>query len=133
MSQQNVETIRGIYDAFARGDIPAIIDQLDADVAWHSPATLPWGGSERGPDGALAFFGRLGSAVDELQAETKAFLDAGDHVVVLGTHHGRSKAGTSFEAEWAMVWKLRDGRIVEFRDYVDTAAVTPAFTAVTAG
>lgn len=130
MSEENVDTIRGIYDAFARGDIPAIIDQLADDVAWHSPETLPWGGDERGHEGVLAFFGRLGGAVDELVPDVRTFIDGGDHVTVLGTHHGRAKGGAPFEAEWAMVWRLRDGKVVEFRDYVDTAAVLPAFAAV---
>lgn len=131
MSQQNVDIVRSAYDAFGRGDIPAIIALLDEDVAWNSPATLPWGGNERGPDGALAFFGRLGGAVEELTPEIRHVLDAGDHVVVTGIHRGRAKGGSDFEAEWAMVWELRDGKVTSFSDYVDTAAVAAAYAGVT--
>lgn len=130
MSAQNVETIRGIYEAFARGDIPGVIAALADDVEWDSPETLPWGGLARGHDEVLAFFGRLGAAVEEIQADAREFIDSGDQVVVIGAHKGRSKAGALFEADWAMVWTLRDGKAVRFREYVDTASISPAFAGV---
>ena len=35
MSQKNVDIIRGMYDAFARGDIPAVLEVLDPDIEWR--------------------------------------------------------------------------------------------------
>jgi ketosteroid isomerase-like protein len=34
-SQRNADIVRGIYDAFGRGDIPAILETLSEDVAWE--------------------------------------------------------------------------------------------------
>src|SRR4051812_37391888 len=48
MPNQNVELLRGAYDAFDRGDIPAILAILDDDVVWNTPEVLPHGMSAQG-------------------------------------------------------------------------------------
>ncbi len=35
--------------------------------------------------------------------------------------------GRSYETEWAHVFTLREGKIVEFREFADSAAVAEAF------
>ena len=123
MSQQDVDTIRTAYDAFARGDMDGVMAALADDVDWDSPATLPWGGRFRGKEEVGRFFAGLFAHLEELNAEPQEFLDAGDHVVVLGRHRGRLKGGSDFEAAWAMVWRMRDGKAETFREMVDTAAI----------
>lgn len=34
MSRENVNTVRGMYAAFARGEIPTIIAALDPQIEW---------------------------------------------------------------------------------------------------
>ena len=35
MSQQNVEFIRGLYAAFAKGDVPGVMDAMAPDIDWR--------------------------------------------------------------------------------------------------
>jgi len=51
----NVQVIRSAYEAFARGDVPAVPAILDEDVEWEVTDVLPQGGSFRGRDGAGEF------------------------------------------------------------------------------
>jgi ketosteroid isomerase-like protein len=132
MSQQNVDTIRGAYEAFGRGDIPGVLSSLHEDVTWDSPESLPWGGMCHGHQEVLAFFGRLDEQMAELRVEPDRFVDAGDTVLVTGMHRGRHREGGEFEARWAMVWELRDGKASEFREYVDTAPIAAAMERQTA-
>jgi hypothetical protein len=37
----NIETVKHIYEAFGRGDIPAIIDKLDPNVEWDVEDPTP--------------------------------------------------------------------------------------------
>jgi ketosteroid isomerase-like protein len=70
---------------------------------------------------------RLGSEWDGFRAEPDEVLDAGDTVVGLGYYSGRYKAtGKEFRAQFAHVFKLRDGKIVKFQQYTDTALVQAA-------
>jgi hypothetical protein len=55
------------------------------------------------------------------------FIDAGDTIVALGKYSGKYKAsGKSFEAQFAHVWRLRDGKAVRFTQYTDTLKVREA-------
>jgi ketosteroid isomerase-like protein len=126
--QENVETIRSLYEAFARGDIPYILDQLDPGVEWHAPTTVPFSkGLHRGPDEVAQFFAGIAEHVSEPSLETYDFLAAGDRVVVLVCFRGRGMASeVPFEAPEAHVWKLSGEKVVEERTYADTAAIVQA-------
>jgi ketosteroid isomerase-like protein len=56
MSQENVENVRRGYEAFARGDLDAVLERLDSDVDWH-PAIAPILGVEtvRGKEAVRRF------------------------------------------------------------------------------
>lgn len=128
MSQQNVETIRGLYDSFSKGDIPTVLAGLDADIAWTEAEGFPYAGTYHGPESVLEnVFARLGSEWDGFHAEPEEFVDGGETVVALGTYSGAFKeTGKSFRAAFAHVWDLRDGKVVRFRQYTDTAKVREA-------
>ena len=48
MAQDNVELLRGTYEAFGRGDVAAVLGSFADDITWHAPAVLPQGGDARG-------------------------------------------------------------------------------------
>ena len=55
------------------------------------------------------------------------FIDGGDTIVVLGKYSGTyKKTNKSFQADFAHVWKLREGKAVRFVQYVDTLVVQRA-------
>lgn len=126
MSQQDVDTIRGGYEAFARQDIPGVMEAFADDIEWDTPDSIPAGGVFHGKEEVGRFFQSLGDHYDELRVEPEEFLEAGDHVVALGHHRGKVTGGDAFEARFAMVWKMRDGKAATFREYTDTAVILRA-------
>jgi ketosteroid isomerase-like protein len=122
----NVAILEGGYDAFARGDIPAVLEVFDPDIEWTEPEGYPWGRTYRGHDEVLGLFqeaaGQLGP---EWRVVPDRFLATEDGVVVLGRHTGRNGAG-AWEVPFAMVWEMRDGRAVRFRHYGDTVLMRAA-------
>lgn len=125
MSQQNIGLVLGGYAAFGRGDIPGFLSLLDADVEWTTPGTsdLPTAGTRRGPAKVGEFFGILTQLVDFEHFEPQTFLADGDRVVVLGTARTKVKGGSgqSIVEHWCHVFTVRDGKIVAFFEYLDTA------------
>lgn len=124
----NTDTIRGIYDAIAQGDVPTVLAALDANCQWTEAEGFPYRGTYSGPDAVLnGVLARLGSEWDGFQAVPHEFIDGGDQVVSLGRYSGTYKAtGKAFEADFAHIWSLRDGKVVRFRQYVDSALVQEA-------
>jgi uncharacterized protein len=127
----NLESVRGLYEAFAKGDVPTVLAFLDADIAWTEAEGFPYGGTYNGPNAVLSgVFMRLGSEWDGFAVVPDELIDGGDAIVVLGKYSGRYKAtGKSFQADFAHVWKIREGKAVRFVQYVDTLLVQRALEA----
>ncbi|MBD0282214.1 MAG: nuclear transport factor 2 family protein [Thermoleophilaceae bacterium] len=127
----NVELVRHLYDAFAGGDVGTVLEALDEGVEWTEADGFPHGGTYVGLKAVIdGVFARIGSDWDPFVADMTEFLDAGEHVVAIGRYRGKLRAtDTPFDAEAAVVWTLRDGKVVRFRQYVDTASLRPALAA----
>ena len=127
----NMNMIQGAYDAFAKGDVPGVLGILSPDIAWTEAEGFPYGGTYIGPQAVLeGVFMRLGTEWDGFAAVPAEFIDGGDSIVVLGKYSGKYKAtGKSFQADFAHVWKIQDGKAVRFVQYVDTLLVHRALQA----
>ena len=128
--QANLQTVQQIYAAFGRGDIQAVLSALSDDVEWTvtGPAEVSYAGSRRGRSEVAQFFVLLSQGVEIQRFTPREFIAHGDTVVVLGDETMRIKAtGKLAENPWVMVFTLREGRVVRFREYDDTAAVASAF------
>jgi ketosteroid isomerase-like protein len=65
---------------------------------------------------------KLATEWDVFAVTPKTFHDAGDTVVVEGRYTGSfKKTGKSVDAQLCHVWRVRDGKLVSFQQYTDTA------------
>jgi ketosteroid isomerase-like protein len=122
----NVSFLRSLYDAFGRGDIPTILGAMSPDIHWHEAESNPYmlsGEAWVGPDAILNnLFLKLGTEWDGFSVHPKSFHDAGDSVIVEGRYSGTYKAtGKSMDTQVCHVWKVKDGKVTKFQQYVDTA------------
>ena len=124
MSRQDVALIRNLYEAFAKGDVPAVLAAMSPDIVWNEAENYPYadGNPYRGPEAILAgVFARIGSEWDGFAAVAEEYVDGGDTIVVLGRYRGTYRAsGRSMDAQMVHVWRLADGRITRFDQRVDT-------------
>ena len=127
----DLNKIKAVYDAFAKGDIPSVLGVLSADIDWTEAEGFPYAGTYHGPKAVLeGVFMRLGTEWQGFAAVPHEFIDGGDTIVALGKYSGVYKAtNKSFSADFAHVWKLREGKAVRFVQYVDTLLVQRALTA----
>ena len=120
----NLDLIRGLYEAFARGDVPGVLERMAPDIEWNEAENFPYadGNPYVGPDAILAgIFARLGAEWDGFAAVAEEFLDAGETIVVLGRYGGTFKAtGRALDAQLAHVWRVSGGKAVAFQQYTDT-------------
>jgi ketosteroid isomerase-like protein len=131
VSRENVDLIRGGFEAFARGDLQWIIDRVDPDVEW-APGIAPILGVEtmRGKEELRRFLGEeLFDGFDEFRAEALSFEDLGDTVLVQSRYSGRGESsGLEIDQVFHTLYVVRGGRIVSMRDY-DTRAEAVAAAA----
>jgi hypothetical protein len=123
MSESNVKIVRNVYAAWPRG-IDAFLDYLAPDVVWRFAdnfvyaAVNPLIGHDALRAGSL---GRLKTDWEGFDGELDELFDAGDTIVGLGHYVGVFKAtGKRLRAQFAHIWTLRDGKVAQWRQYVDT-------------
>jgi ketosteroid isomerase-like protein len=127
MSQENLDAVRGAYEALNQGNAEAVLGAIHDEMEFREPESLPYGGTYRGPQGMGELFEALASNWDELHLEIEQLLDAGDWAVVLGRLQGRSKAtGEQVDEPYVEVLRFRDGKAIEGRIQMDTTRVLRA-------
>src|SRR5919198_4016635 len=109
MSQENVEVVRRIYDAFAAGDIESLLSTVDPEIEFDLPDRLPDEGLHRGREAYRQFLKRTFELWADFRVEVEELLDAGDAVVAL-IHTTATGRGSGIEID------ERVGHIFWFRD-----------------
>jgi uncharacterized protein len=125
MGTEQVEMVKGVYDALGRGDIPAILGVLDPGIVWveSEAQNVPARGTHVGPDAiAGEVFASVPESWSEFALAPESFHDAGSTVIVTGRLRATAKGtGRSIDAPFANVVTVEDGKITRLVSYHDTA------------
>ena len=123
----NIKSVQAAYDAFGKGDVPAILAGLSDDVAWETigPASAcACFGPRKGKAAVGEFFKVVGETWDFTEFKPKEFNASGDKVFVLGHYAMKvKKTGKSVASDWVHVFTLKDGKVVAFKEFMDSAAL----------
>jgi len=130
-TEQNIQIASKAYADFSRGDISAVLEALDESIEWITPeADLPTGGTWTGRAGVAQFFQKVAESWDFQAFEPRDYIASGDQVAVCGSYTMTARGtGRTVACDWVMVWKFRDGKVVHFQEYTDTAVLRDAFVA----
>jgi uncharacterized protein len=117
MSHTHEDTLRTIFDAFAKGDVETVMGLFTDDIEYHVSGRSPVSGTYSGKDEVLGLFGKLmGLSGGTFQVEVQDVLANDEHGVALTLEGGR-RDGKSMENHAVHVWDIRDGKCVRFRGY----------------
>jgi ketosteroid isomerase-like protein len=127
----NVDTVRLMYEAFGRGDVPAILERQAEDVVWETwdndnsaqDAGVPWVQQRRGREGVAEFFQVLVDGLEFHSFEPRNLLEGGNQVAATISFDATAKAtGERFQDEEIHLWTFDgDGKVSGMRHYMDTA------------
>jgi ketosteroid isomerase-like protein len=129
-AEANRNLIMGSYAAFQRGDIDTLLSLLDDSVVWQvpGPSTIPFAGRFEGKNGVRRFFR---AAIDTLEVHEQGVLESyaeGDRVVVTGYERMTVRStGKEIAVRWMHAYRFRNGKIIAFEEFVDTAAQAAGF------
>jgi ketosteroid isomerase-like protein len=114
-----------MYAAFATGDIPTVLAALDPQVEWWEAENFIYADKNPyvGPQAVLeGVFARIGQEWEWFTVTPKEVLDAGETVVGRGYYAGKYRqTGREVRAQFAHVFGFRNGKVVTFQQYTDTA------------
>jgi hypothetical protein len=119
MSQENVEIVRAVVDAVNRADWDAGFRPAAPGFEMDfSRALGPYRGVYR-LDQARGFVADFTATFESFQVEVDELIDAGEHVIFLGTLYFRGRDGIEATVSAKQVWTIRDGageRLVMYQE-----------------
>ena len=121
----HAKTVQAIYEAFGRGDVPAILERLHPDVEWEHDLVehgIPWIKARRGRQGVSQFFETVSSAVEFQRFEPTALLEGPGQVVATVQLEAtvRATGHHIVDLEAHLFTFDAQGRVTRFRHFVDT-------------
>ena len=131
MSEQSVEVAKGIYAAFAAGDVPGVLGAFADQIEWHEADGMPYGGLHRGGEAvAQNVFGPITEDVEGFAVTPEEFIASGGSVAAVVRYTGTGKAtGKALDQPAVHVLDIEGEKVVRFRQFIDTvmfAQVVPA-------
>jgi ketosteroid isomerase-like protein len=126
MSQENVEVVRRMYEAFHRGDAEGALTYFQPDVVVDASVRVD-GGIGHGREELNTIVGRWIGAWEDWREEIEELRDLGSRVLVLSTQYGKGKgSGVDVEARYALLYEVQAGMICRLTMYDDPAKALEA-------
>jgi ketosteroid isomerase-like protein len=127
MSQENVEIVKRLYEAWQRDGFGVVPDLMHPDIEWVNPAYAVEPGTRRGYDEFASAARALLSVYGDYRVSAVRFYDAGDRVVVQARVATRSTGNAvPVDGDRGYVFDLRDGKIVAVAWFSDPAEALKA-------
>jgi ketosteroid isomerase-like protein len=123
MSQENVEIVRRIFEAYASGGSDAARVLLHPEVVWNAADEAP----SRGPDEVMAYMERWEGEWEDLRTVVEEFVDAGHRVLVTVHFSGRGKqSGIEVDTRLYEVYAVRDAKIIRMDEFTERSRALEA-------
>ena len=121
MAQTNLELVRGVYDAFAHGDVDAVFAAMKPDIEWDESEGMPYGGVYHGRDAIVEnVFGPILTDVQDFTAAPDEILAIDDARVMARGRHGGTGAAGPVDARFIHIWTVTDGKVSRYEQLADT-------------
>ena len=126
--QENVQTVKDFFAAMGRGDRQGLLALSAEDIEWIIPGEdWPLAGTHRGHAGLADLLHKASGEMEISSPEPPEFVAQGDRVLVVGFATGKVKAtNRTFEDYFVFAITVRNGRLTNIREYVDTQALARA-------
>src|ERR1700677_722571 len=127
-TQKNVQIVKDFFAAMGSGDKQGLLALVAEDIEWIIPGKdWPLAGTHRGHAGLAEVLQKASEEVETTYPEPPEFVAQGDRVLVVGVATGKIKATNKpFKDDWVFDITVRDGKVKNIREYIDTQALARA-------
>jgi ketosteroid isomerase-like protein len=126
--EKNVQIVKDFFAAIGSGDKQRLLALVAEDIEWIIPGEdWPLAGTHRGHAGVAAVLQKASEEIEMTYPGPPEFVAQGDRVLVVGVATGKMKAtNKAFEDNWVFDITVRNGRLTNIREYIDTQALARA-------
>ena len=127
--EENKQLVLDAYASLTNGEPDGFYDRLTDDVKWTFFGSHRYAGTFNGKDEiANGLFASLGDLLEApIQVHVRQVIAEGDKVVIEAKGEARGKNGRDYNNDYCIVVTVRDGKIAEMREHLDTELITHVF------
>ena len=127
-TEKNVQIVKNFLAALGRRDKQDLLALSAEDIEWIIPGKdWPLAGTHRGHAGLEKLLQKANETIETSFPKPPEFIAQGDRVLVVGFATGRIKAtNRTFEDDWVFAITVRNGKLTNIREYIDTQALARA-------
>ena len=124
-TQENVQIVKDFFAALGNGDKRGLLALSAGDIEWIIPGEdWPLAGTHRGHAGLADLLQKASETLETSYPKPPEFVAQGDRVLVVGFATGRIKVtNKTFEDDWVFAITVRNGKLTNIREYIDTKAL----------
>ena len=128
VTQDNLQIVKNFFAAMGGSDRESLLSLVAEDFEWIIPGEdWPLAGTYTGHSGLADVLQKASEEIEMTYPEPPEFVAQGDRVFVIGVATGKIKATNStFKDDWVFVITVRDGKLTNIREYIDTQALARA-------
>jgi ketosteroid isomerase-like protein len=126
--EDNVRTVKAFFAAMGGGDKQALLALSAEDIEWIIPGEgWPLAGTHRGHAGLAHLLQTASKELETSFPVPPEYVAQGDRVLVVGSAEGTIKAtGKAWVDNWVFAITVREGKLTNIREYIDTQALARA-------
>jgi ketosteroid isomerase-like protein len=127
-TQENVQIVKDVFAAMGGYNKQDLLALVAEDIEWIIPGeNWPLAGTHRGRAELAAVLQKASEEVEMTYPESPEFVAQGDRVLVVGVATGKIKATNKpFKDDWVFAITVRNGKLTNIREYIDTQALARA-------
>ena len=126
--EENVQIVKDFFAAIGSGDKQRVLALVAEDIEWIIPGEdWPLAGTHRGHAGLADVLQKASKEIEMTYPKPPEFVAQGDRVLAIGVATGKNKAtNKTFEDHWVFDITVRNGKLTNIREYIDTQALARA-------
>ena len=126
--QKNIETIRSVFEAESRAHTEDFFAPFSDDSLFWMNGSSPSSGALQGvPAMKVVFEAFMNALVSGISMTITNAVADGDWVVTETVGRAETKDGLPYNSHYVQLWKFKDSKIVDFREYLDTKLLSDTF------
>src|SRR5438270_5667439 len=127
-TEKNVQIVKDFLAAMGSYNERDLLALAAEDIDWIIPGEdWPLAGTHRGHAELAAVLQKASEEVEMTYPEPPEFVAQGDRVLVVGVATGKIKAtNKQFRDDWVFAITVRNGKLTNIREYIDTQALARA-------
>jgi ketosteroid isomerase-like protein len=118
--EANKELARNFIAALSRADSDWVLDHYADDMVMWTAGSLAFSGPHTKDEIRGLMDGILGAFPDGLEFSIRTLTAEDDRVAIEAECDGVHVSGTPYRNQYHFLMRIRDGAIVEFKEYLDT-------------